>query len=278
MCSDLTLRLNKTKLKALFITNALGFTGDLEKIKKKCEENNIILLEDNCEALGTELINGKAGNFGAASSFSFFVSHHMSTIEGGMVCTDDDDLNKMLKIVRANGWDRNLSANEQLVLRKKYSIKSEFEAKYTFYDLAFNLRPTEITGFLGRIQLKYLDENINKRASNYKRLKDIVKNNPDLIQLDDSHIKKLSSFAFPIVCRDQDIRKKYFAQFSGAGIEIRPMIAGNIQKQPFYDKYVNEKYDLPGADFLHNNGFYCGNYPDLTEVDLETITNCLRNY
>ncbi len=202
----------------------------------------------------------------------------MSTIEGGMICTDDDDFAEMLRIVRANGWDRNLTAKQQFKWRKKYNINSEFEAKYTFYDLGFNFRPTEITGFLGQYQLQFLDSNINSRESNYLRLEKIMLQNDDFITLKHDHIKKLSTFAFPIVCKTPELRELYLSRFSGAGIEIRPMIAGNMQRQSFYDKYVTEKYEMPGTDFLHDNGFYCGNYPELTENDLETISSCLYKY
>ncbi|CAD6491951.1 MAG: UDP-4-amino-4-deoxy-L-arabinose--oxoglutarate aminotransferase [Candidatus Argoarchaeum ethanivorans] len=269
-------RLNSTDLQALFITNALGFTGDLDRIKQICDERGIVLIEDNCESLGTALHTGKAGNFSIASSFSFFVAHHMSTIEGGMVCTDDTELAQMLRIVRANGWDRNLTAVQQLKWRKNFNIQSEFDAKYTFYDLGYNLRPTEITGFIGLYQLKFIEENIAKRENNYMMLEAILRDNPDLIQLDHTHLKRLSSFAYPILCRTPKLRDKYIFQFSGAGIEIRPMIAGNIQNQPFYKKYVHNTFDLPGTDFIHNCGFYCGNYPELSESDLETLSSCLR--
>lgn len=270
-------RLNSTDLQALFITNALGFTGDLDRIKHICDEKGIILIEDNCESLGTELHTGKAGNFSIASSFSFFVAHHMSTIEGGMVCTDDTELAEMLRIVRANGWDRNLTAVQQMKWRKNFNIRSEFDAKYTFYDLGFNLRPTEITGFIGLYQIRFIEENIKKREDNYIRLEAILRDNPDLIQLDRVHIKRLSSFAFPVVCKNPELRDEYVFQFSGAGVEIRPMIAGNIQNQPFYKKYVAKMFDLPGTDFIHDCGFYCGNYPELSESDLEILSSCLRN-
>jgi CDP-6-deoxy-D-xylo-4-hexulose-3-dehydrase len=269
-------RLHSTDLQALFITNALGFTGDLDRIKQICDERGIILIEDNCESLGTELHTGKAGNFSIASSFSFFVAHHMSTIEGGMVCTDDTELAQMLRIVRANGWDRNLTAVQQLKWRKNFNIQSEFDAKYTFYDLGYNLRPTEITGFIGLYQLKFIEENITKRENNYIMLEAILRNNPDLIQLEHTHIKRLSSFAFPVLCKIPKLRDEYIFQFSGAGVEIRPMIAGNIQNQPFYKKYVQNTFELPGTDFIHNCGFYCGNYPELSESDLETLSSCLR--
>lgn len=267
--------LEKVELKAFFITNVLGFTGDLGKIQKICGEKNIILIEDNCESLGTELPSGKTGNFGVASSFSFFVAHHMSTIEGGMVCTDDEELAQMLRITRANGWDRNLNAKQQHALRKEHGITSELYAKYTFYDLGYNLRPTEMTGFIGSYQLKYLEENIKTRGENYLKIEAVVKKNPDIIPIQHKHISKLSPFALPFICKDTKLFDKYVAQFAGAGIEIRPMIAGNMQKQPFYKKYVSETYDLPNTDFLHNNGFYCGNYPEMSESELETIMSCL---
>lgn len=276
MSHTLDERLNSTDLQALFITNALGFTGDLDRIKQICDEKGIILIEDNCESLGTELHAGKAGNFSIASSFSFFVAHHMSTIEGGMVCTDDTGMAEMLRIVRANGWDRNLTAVQQLKWRKEFNIQSEFDAKYTFYDLGFNLRPTEITGFIGLYQLEFIEENIQKRKNNYDILETILRDNPDLVQLDHMHLKRLSSFAFPVLCKTPKLRDEYIFQFSGAGVEIRPMIAGNIQNQPFYKKYIQNTFDLPGTDFIQNCGFYCGNYPELSESDLEILGSCLR--
>lgn len=278
MSSNLKERIKNKRIKVLFITNALGFAGDLDNIRQICNEENIILLEDNCEALGTVLPGGKTGTFGKMSSSSFFVAHHMSTIEGGMVCTDNAEFTEMLRIVRANGWDRNLNTNQQRKWRMKYDIKSEFDAKYTFYDLGCNFRPTEITGFLGRFQLKFLEENITIRQKNYIRLESIVKENPDLIILDRSHIKLLSSFAFPVVCKTPQIRELYFTQFSGAGVEIRPMIAGNIQRQPFFKKYVSELYKLKNADKINNCGFYCGNYPELSENDIQTLCGCLSKY
>lgn len=275
MSSNLLETIRKTKIKALFITNVLGFAGDLEKIKKICERENIILLEDNCESLGTKLKNNKTGNFGLCSSFSFFVAHHMSTIEGGMVCSNDEELVEMLTIVRANGWDRNLTVIQQKEIRKKHGVSSEFIAKYTFYDLAFNLRPTEITGFLGSYQLDFLDENIKIRDENYKKIEKTIVQNDDLILLEHNHINFLSSFAMPIICKTPQLRDFYVKQFSGAGIEIRPIIAGNMQEQPFYKKYVKTQYNLKNTEKVHSCGFYCGNYPELTESDLNTIQSCL---
>ncbi len=268
--------LKEHNIRAFFATNALGFAGDLAEIKKICDEHGILLLEDNCESLGTELPEGRTGNFGLGSSFSFYVAHHMSTIEGGMVCTNDDDFAEMLRIVRANGWDRNLEPHQQKKRREEHDVESEFHSKYLFYDLGFNLRPTEITGFLGLCQLKSLEEGLKKREENHIRLEKELLKNPDFIPLDRSHVKTFSPFAFVVVCKTPELRRKYLKRFMDAGIEVRPVIAGNMQCQPFYKKYAHKMLDLPGADLLHHNGFYCGNYPELTDEDLDIISSCLK--
>ncbi len=271
MSSNLEERLSDTPLDAVFITNALGFTGDLEVIRDLCNKKGILLLEDNCESLGTALPEGYAGNFGLASTFSFYIAHHMSTIEGGMVCTDDDDLSDMLRLVRANGWDRNLSPEAQARIRKEHEIKDDLEAKYSFYDLGFNLRPTEITGLLGNMQLNYLPSAIEKRALTYEKFAGIIANNPDLIPVKSAHLSVVSNFALPILCKTQEVKARYLDRFLQREIELRPIIAGNMQNQPFYKKYVTKRYPLPGADFIQQNGFYCGNCPDYTEGDLSAI-------
>jgi CDP-6-deoxy-D-xylo-4-hexulose-3-dehydrase len=276
MSADLRTRLDAVRLDALFITNALGFAGDLHRIAEVCRSEGMILLEDNCEALGTELSGTKTGNFGLASTFSFFVAHHMSTVEGGMICTDDPELSEMLVIVRANGWDRNLPADSRAAWRRRHGGISDFDAKYTFYDLAFNLRPTEITGFLGLEQLKYLDEAISIREKNYVAIESVSASNSDIMKLEHGHISRLSSFAIPVICVTAGKRDAYRKAFEAEGIEVRPIIAGNIQSQPFYRKYVQETYPLPGTETISRNGFYCGNYPELDEKDLETIGRCIE--
>lgn len=276
MSRTLEQRLQDVDMKALFITNALGFAGDLDRIRAICASRNILLFEDNCEALGTELPEGKTGTFGAMASFSFFVAHHMSTIEGGMVCTDNEEFAEMLRVVRANGWDRNVSVAQQHALREAHNVTSEFDARYTFYDLGYNLRPTEITGFLGLHQLQFLDDNIRMRMKNYIFLEEAVRNNPDFVMLDRTHISVLSSFAFPVVCCAPELRAQYVFRFEKAGVEVRPMIAGNIQNQPFYKKYVEKMFDVPGAQMINDCGFYFGNYPELSEQDLQIIIQCLR--
>ena len=140
------------------------------------------------------------------------------------------------------------------------------------------MRPTEITGFLGLTQLKYLEENCAVRQKNYLALEEEVTNNPDLLPVKREHLSFISNFAFPVICRTKELRSRYIEHFSGAGVEIRPIIAGNMQHQPFYKKYVGGKHDLKGAEFLHECGFYFGNYPELTGSDLDMLKSCLRKY
>ncbi len=265
----------KHKFKVLFITNLLGWSDDIKSIRSFCDKNKILLIEDNCESLGSEYKGKKLGNFGDASTFSFYVGHHLSTIEGGMVCTDDKEIDTMLRIVRSHGWDRHLSQEEQKLFRKKYNVE-DFYGKYTFYDIGFNFRPTEIQGFLGTNQLKYLNSMINKREKNFLQLKSIYKN-PDFIPLQIKGLTKFSNFAFPVITRSKEARDKYIEKANKAGIEIRPVVAGSINNQAFFTKHVAKKYVLPNAEYVHNFGFYFGNNSDLTKKEIATLIKTFLN-
>lgn len=265
-------------IKVMFITNVLGFTGDLKEIQKLCAENGVLLIEDNCESFGTEYVGQKTGTFGFASTHSFYVAHHISTIEGGMISTDNEILDTALRVTRANGWDRNLSKDFQDAFRGAYNITDEHKARYTFYDLAYNVRPTEITGYLGCEQIKYADEIIKKRERNYLRFKKAIQRNDDIITIKDDHLTTKSIFSIPLLFKTKEKKKEYQDRFERAGIEIRPIIAGNIVNQPFYKKYVKESKELKGANFIENNGFYFGNPPDATEDEIRQKLNCLEPY
>lgn len=265
--------LRNTELKALFLTNLLGFSDDIAGIKKICGDRGIILLEDNCEALGSEYAGTKLGNFGLASTFSFFVGHHMSTIEGGAVCTDDKELYNALLMARSHGWDRHLTPEKQNALRTEHDI-DDFYAKYTFYDLAYNIRPTEIQGFLGRNQLQYLDEIIDQREKNFKVLSSLY-GNPHFEKIS-SPMSKTSNFAFPLICKTKEIKDECIKKSKEAGIEIRPIISTFMPEQPFFKKYIGGSYDLPNAFFIHQNGFYFGNHPEITEEDLQILLETFK--
>ena len=266
---------NNQKIDALFITNALGLSADLRKVEEICKNNDIILLEDNCESLGTRVFEKLTGTFGLMSSFSFYVAHHMSTIEGGMVLTDNDEVRDMLTIVRANGWSRNASIEYQKKSRDLHSIKSSLKEKYTFYDLGYNLKPTEITGFLGNQQLRYLDELILKREANYKYITNFCKENNELVTFKTPYLSTISSFALPFIFKNKKLYKKYLKKFMESEIELRPIIAGNITSQVFFKKYISSSYNLPQSDYISECGFYCGNYPELKKLELDQIIECL---
>jgi CDP-4-dehydro-6-deoxyglucose reductase, E1 len=276
-CDIETLNVSPEKLKAyladlrgLFLTNVLGFCDDLPEVKRLCDEAEVLLLEDNCESLGS-VVNGQLlGNFGLASTFSFFVGHHMSTIEGGMVCTDDRELYNQLVMARAHGWDRNLTTDKQDELRKAAGV-SDFYAKYTFYDIASNFRPTEINGFIGNIQIQYWDEIVERRAGNFARFQAAMADNADFYQYELGHMDTISNFAMPLICRTPELALHYREKFAAADVEIRPVIAGNMTKQPFYQKYIPDVQPRPNSDLVHTHGFYFGNNPEMTDAELETL-------
>lgn len=262
-------------LDGLFLTNVLGFADDIKKIKELCNKKNIVFIEDNCESLGSKVGNSFLGNFGVASTFSFFVGHHMSTVEGGMVCTDDEELNRALIMCRAHGWDRNLSPNEQTKIRKRYDI-DDFYSRYTFYDLAYNARPSEINGFLGNQQIQYFDEIVEKRQSNYTIFAKAIAANDDFVKYNLDHMSVISNFAMPLICVDNKKAQYYKKRFINEGVEIRPVIAGNMTKQPFYQKYSKYSSACPISDVIHANGFYFGNNAEMTKQDINKLVKLLK--
>ncbi|MCL4417201.1 MAG: DegT/DnrJ/EryC1/StrS aminotransferase family protein [Patescibacteria group bacterium] len=269
--------LRQYPIKAIFITHLLGFCGNIDEIISTCVKHKIILIEDTCESLGTVYKGKKLGNFGYASTFSFYVGHHMSTIEGGAVCTDDEELAVMLSLVRAHGWDRNLTYMMRSNIRKKFQVNSMFDSRYIFYDLGYNLRPTEIVGFLGRMQLKYLDKIVSKRSDNFNYFANsLYKKNDLYYPVSYDHIDLISNFSFPIVCKTKKIRENLVKRCRNK-LEIRPIVGGSIVEQPFFKKYFGSKKfsKSPIASFIHDQGFYFGNNPELTIKEKKEVISIL---
>ncbi|MBI2474090.1 MAG: DegT/DnrJ/EryC1/StrS aminotransferase family protein, partial [Candidatus Taylorbacteria bacterium] len=232
-------------------------------------------LEDNCESLGSKTAGKLLGNFGLASTFSFFVGHHLSTIEGGMIATDDITLYNALLMARAHGWDRNLDKSLALKMRKDAAVDDFFGA-YTFYDLGYNVRPTEIQSFLGNTQIKFWNKIVTSREKNFRRLHRAARNNPDFFELETDHMDFVSNFAFPVVVKTKALFNKYRAKFEQSAIEIRPIISGNMLNQPFYKKYITDVQSCPNAETIHKTGLYFGNNPDLTEPELARLCKLLE--
>jgi CDP-6-deoxy-D-xylo-4-hexulose-3-dehydrase len=177
----------------------------------------------------------------------------------------------MLKLVRAHGWDRNLSEKRQVQMQSRHKINSAFYSRYTFYDLGYNLRPTEINGFIGNIQIKFINEIIQKRRENFMKIVSLYKKSGKYFPVRYNHMEYLSSFAFPFICRLQKIRDELVEKCNGK-IEIRPIVGGDITKQPFFKKYSKEhSWKNLNASLVHAQGLYVGNNPDLTEKELSII-------
>lgn len=262
--------LEKHSLKALFITHVLGFSADISGIAALCEANGVLLLEDTCESLGSKVNDKLLGNFGIGSTFSSYVGHHFSTIEGGMICVDDDELYEALVMARAHGWNRNLSKERQAEMREKHNI-DVFYNKYTFYDLAYNARPTEIQGFIGNLVLPYWDEIVGRREENFKKFHAATLKNQDIIPLELEHMSLVSNFSMPVVFKTKKLFNSYREKFEKNDVEIRPIIAGDMTQQPFFRKYVSEYDPCRNARFVHENGFYFGNNPDMTAEEVEKL-------
>jgi CDP-6-deoxy-D-xylo-4-hexulose-3-dehydrase len=261
---DLERKFQQYKFKAIFLTNVLSFSCDMQNLRNFCKLNSILLLEDNCESLGSEYKEEKLGNFGLAGTFSFFIGHQMSMIEGGCVVTNDFELYEMLKITRAHGWARD----------KEGFNNSDFYSRFTFYDLAYNLRPGEINAFIGNLQLQLLNENLLKRFNNFNRFYKKIKSKKSIYKLDIQN-NFYAPFAFTLVFKEKALCDKFIKIFEENVIEIRPIISGNIAKQPFFKKYINETFDLPNSDLVHNQGFYFGVNPSFKKKEIETIYEIL---
>lgn len=252
------------EIDCLFTTNLLGMCGDLDEIVRICDTNGTVLIEDNCESMGSEYQYEKLGNFGLASTFSFYVGHHLSTIEGGAVMTDDDELADMLKMVRAHGWRRDIEDTQ------------DFYGRYTFYDLGYNLRPTEITGFLGIEGMKYIDKIINNRVFNSIFTMLIYETDRSYI-LNSDHMSTYSQFSTPVVYKDIKDKEVALKNCKELGIEARPIVGGDMTRQPFFIKYSESGVikHCENASIIHRNGIYVANNPELTSKELDLIVEAL---
>ncbi len=262
-------------VKGLFLTNALGFCSDIDAIKEFCNSKDIVFIEDNCESLGSKYKGKMLGNYGLASTFSFFVGHHLSTIEGGMICTDDEELYENLKMSRSHGWTRNNSETFKQKKRDENNV-NDFYDIYTFYNLAFNFRPTEINGFIGNTQIQYWDEIVSKREENFKKFLAVVENNKDLIPLKLENMDIISNFGMPLIFKNRELFEEYKQKFIENNIEIRPIIAGDISKQPFMKDKKYFVTEVPNSEEISQNGFYFGNNPELTNEEITRITDLLK--
>jgi len=258
---------------AVVVVHALGFTAKMNEIQEICDANDLILLEDSCETVGSTYNNKKTGTFGVMSTFSFYFGHHMSTIEGGMICTDNDDIYALLKMLRSHGWDRDLDDERKESLRKKHNI-SEFKSLYTFYIEGYNLRATDLQAYIGLEQLKRLDEICDIRESNYKYYQENIHNPYWKPNPSDG---KISNFAYPIIHPKRD---EIIKALTENNIECRPLICGSMQKQPFLQRgnyYIKKVGESFANDIVEEFGMYIPNHQNMTEDHLDIIITIIND-
>jgi len=278
-CDENNLGLNIDHLKqiikdenpsAIILVHVLGLPNHLDEIISLCKENDILLIEDTCESIGSKYNGEKLGTFGDLSTFSFYFGHHMSTIEGGMISTDDEDLYHILLSIRSHGWDRDLPQKKQEELREKYNINN-FRALYTFYYPGFNLRATDLQAFIGLGQLEKLDMIVENRNKNFLRYKNEIKNPEWNVQEPEGSF--VSNFSFPIITKNIT---KLVEELTDNDIECRPLICGSINEHPFwYERYGHS--DLPKSKRVHEYGLYLPNNHEMTEEELNKVIEIVNN-
>lgn len=254
---------------AIILVHVLGIPNKMDEIIDICKKNDILLVEDTCESIGSMYRGKKLGNFGDISTFSFYFGHHMSTIEGGMISTNNEELYHILLSIRSHGWDRDLPESKQKELRQKYSI-DDFSALYTFYYPGFNIRSTDLQAFIGLEQLKKIDEIVDKRNKNYEFYNDQIINNFWKIEPPEDCF--ISNFAYPIISPNKSI---IIEELKNNNIECRPLICGSISRQPFwYERYG--KYSLPNSDMVHELGFYVPNNHQLESEEIKLVVDVIN--
>lgn len=253
----------------IMLVHVLGFPNKMKEILEICEQNDIILLEDSCESMGSFYNDTKTGSFGLMSSFSFFYGHHMSTIEGGMVCTDDYELYNILKSIRAHGWNRDLDESFKSKLKENLDV-DEFKDLYTFYYPGFNLRSTDLQAFIGIQQLDKIEKNCVLRQWNYELYQNFIKNN--YWKITDFENCKISNFAYPII--HSNIKQIAKALDEG-GVDCRPLVCGSIGNQPYWiNIYGKQSFEF--ADIVDKFGLYVPNNPDLTSEEIMYICDIVN--
>jgi len=258
--------------KAIFAVNLLGNPIDYQKLNKLIAEKDILLIEDNCESLGACLNNKQAGTFGKLGTYSSFFSHHISTMEGGMVVTDDEELYHILLSIRSHGWTRHLP--EQNLVCEKSS--DAFYESFRFVLPGYNVRPIEMSGAIGLAQLKKLPEIIKGRRENAAYFVDQVSNIKG-IQVQ-QETGESSWFGFALMFENTETRNKAVKQLSEQKVDCRPIVAGNFVNNPaikFFDYEIHN--NLKQADRIEQCGLFIGNHHYDVKEQIDQVIKLLQN-
>ena len=260
--------------KMIMIVNLLGNPNDFDKINAIIEDKDIFLIEDNCESMGATFNGQQAGTFGVMGTFSTFFSHHMATMEGGFVTTNDEELYHILLSIRAHGWTRNLPKEN------KVSNKSDdwFTESFRFVLPGYNVRPLEMSGAIGIEQLKKLPSFISNRRKNAKLFVQLFENHPDFII--QKELSKSSWFGFSLIIRPESNRKRkdIVNKLMEAEIECRPIVTGDFTQNEvmkYFDYEIHK--ELKNAKYLHEKGLFVGNQQVLIEDEIRYLHKILTD-
>lgn len=257
-------------IKLIFVSHLLGFPGENKKLQELFPK--AIIIDDVCESHGCLDPNKeRVGANSLGATFSFYFGHHMSTIEGGMVTTNDSDLYDIMKMKRSHGM-----ARESLNYHKHIQNNPDIDPLFIFVTDGYNFRNHEICAVLGQSQLKRLDDFVAIRRRNYNHYVQIVNDNPHLFYGHEFDLGN-SSFCFPFICKTTEINRRMKETFVKYGIEYRPVVAGNLLSQPFLKGYKMEtRRKVPNAQIIHMQGVYIGNNHFVTNDDMNFLSNIIK--
>lgn len=256
------------KIKAVFVTHLLGFPANVSKIKQAFPD--AIIIDDVCESHGCRSSDGsRVGSNSFGATFSFYYGHHMSTIEGGMISTNDSSLYDLMKMKRSHGLAR--ASDNFHSYSKKYP---EIDPSFLFVSDGYNFRNTEIAAHLGLRQIKKLDSYIEIRRKNFSEFCDIINSNSLFYPVEKN--KDNSSFCFPFICKNRETKLSLISKFIENKIEYRPVVGGNLLRQPYLNGYkIESPKQVLNADIIHENGVYIGNNQFVNSSDMARIAKII---
>ena len=262
------------RTRAIVAVSILGNPAAMDVIRSFADQHGLYVLEDNCESMDAELAGRKTGTFGHLNTFSFFFSHHISTMEGGMILTDDEELAHLCRAIRAHGWTRDLPSDTKIYERQG----SDFYEAYRFILPGYNVRPLELSGAIGREQMKKLPAMTLQRRKNWALFKELFgKDDRFIIQREHG---KTSAFSFTLILNParQVDRDRVFGVLRDADIGYRIITGGNFLRHDVMKYYDYEIVgDVRNADIAHDHGFFVGNHPQDLTSQLERLHNVLHN-
>lgn len=253
--------------RAIMAVNLLGNSNDFLKIKKIIDDRNIVLIEDNCESMGATFNDKQTGTFGVMGGFSTFFSHHISTMEGGLIVTDDQELYEILLSLRAHGWTRNLP-KRNLVCSEKSD--DPFHESFRFVLPGYNVRPLEIEAAIGIEQIKRLPKLIEERQKNGRYFQHVMVDHPNIIIQQEIGVSSWFGFGLVVKPGSSLTRKELLNKLNEIGIEYRPIVAGNFAKNEVVKYFDYEVHGtLNNADYIDKNGLFIGNqhYPIIEAIN-----------